>query len=74
MEILRERGHRLELARAMDALARAHRDLGDEGRARTLARKAQQLMRESGAEPSAYGPRSADAAAEAGASLPLVGR
>ncbi|MFH8982315.1 helix-turn-helix transcriptional regulator [Streptomyces varsoviensis] len=74
VEILRERGHRLELARAMDALARAHRDLGDEGRARTLARKAQQLMRESGAEPSAYGPRSADAAAEAGASLPLVGR
>ncbi|MEV0276477.1 AAA family ATPase [Streptomyces sp. NPDC050610] len=70
VEILRERGHRLELARAMDALARAHRDLGDEGRARTLARKAQQLMRESGAEPPAYEPR----AAVAGASLPLAGR
>ncbi|MFE7121339.1 LuxR C-terminal-related transcriptional regulator, partial [Streptomyces sp. NPDC057654] len=70
VEILRERGHRLELARAMDALARAHRDLGDEGRARTLARKAQQLMRESGAEPSAY----ETPAADSGASLPLAGR
>ncbi|MGW7517300.1 helix-turn-helix transcriptional regulator [Streptomyces sp. NPDC054796] len=53
VEILRERGHRLELARAMDELALAYRELGDEGRARALARKALQLMRESGVEPPA---------------------
>lgn len=49
IEILRERGHRLELARATDELARAHRELGNGGRARALARKAQQLGRECGA-------------------------
>lgn len=53
VEILREGGYRLELARAMDDLARAHRELGDEGRARALARSAQQLMRECGVEPPA---------------------
>ncbi|MCC5036780.1 AAA family ATPase [Streptomyces sp. WAC 00631] len=47
-EILRERGHRLELARVKDDLARAHRELGERGRARSLARRAQQLARECG--------------------------
>ncbi|MEV0320309.1 AAA family ATPase [Streptomyces sp. NPDC050658] len=48
IELLRERGHRLELARATDELARAHREFGDGTQARTLARKAQQLGRECG--------------------------
>ncbi|MGW7084641.1 helix-turn-helix transcriptional regulator [Streptomyces sp. NPDC054871] len=48
IEVLRERGHRLELARATDELARAHRELGNGGQARALARKAQQLGRECG--------------------------
>ncbi|MEU6064479.1 LuxR C-terminal-related transcriptional regulator [Streptomyces sp. NPDC047082] len=51
VEILRERGHRLELARAMHDLAGAYRDLGDEGGSRTLARQAQQLMRDCGIQP-----------------------
>ncbi|MFE0177294.1 AAA family ATPase [Streptomyces sp. NPDC059002] len=48
IEILRERGHRLELAYATDELARAQRELGKVGQARTLARKAQQLAAECG--------------------------
>ncbi|MEV0522556.1 AAA family ATPase [Streptomyces sp. NPDC050439] len=48
IDILRERGHRVELARATDELARAHRELGNSGQARSLARKAQQLGRECG--------------------------
>ncbi|MEU5951957.1 AAA family ATPase [Streptomyces sp. NPDC047525] len=48
IDTLRERGHRVELARATDELARAHRELGNGGRARALARKAQQLGRECG--------------------------
>ncbi|MFG2647903.1 AAA family ATPase [Streptomyces sp. NPDC048436] len=48
IDILRERGHRVELARATDELARAHRELGNGGQARALARKAQQLGRECG--------------------------
>lgn len=48
IETLRERGHRVELARATDELARAHRELGNGGQARSLARKAQQLGRECG--------------------------
>ncbi|MER7562065.1 AAA family ATPase [Streptomyces sp. NPDC097941] len=48
VEILRERGHRFELARAIADLAQTHRELGDGGRARALARKAQQLERECG--------------------------
>lgn len=48
IEILRERGHHLELARATTELARAHRELGDAGRARAAARKAQQLEGECG--------------------------
>ncbi|KPI17989.1 transcriptional regulator, LuxR family [Actinobacteria bacterium OK074] len=49
-DILRDRGHRFELARTTAALARAHRELGDRARARTLARTAQQMMRECGIE------------------------
>jgi DNA-binding CsgD family transcriptional regulator/DNA-binding transcriptional ArsR family regulator len=48
IDTLRERGHRVELARATDELARAHRELGNGGQARALARKAQQLGRECG--------------------------
>jgi DNA-binding CsgD family transcriptional regulator len=48
VEILQERGHRFELARAITDLARAHHELGDGGRARALARKAKQLERECG--------------------------
>ncbi|MEU9370784.1 AAA family ATPase [Streptomyces avermitilis] len=48
VEILQERGHQFELAHAIADLARAHRELGDGGRARALARKAQQLERECG--------------------------
>jgi len=51
VEILRERGHRLELARAVGDLSRAHQELGDENAARAAGRKAQQLMRECGIEP-----------------------
>ncbi|QCX74852.1 Oxygen regulatory protein NreC [Streptomyces sp. YIM 121038] len=59
VEILRESGHRLELARATDELARAHRELGGAGQARSLARKAQQLARECGV-PAPAAPRPAD--------------
>ncbi|WP_161624849.1 AAA family ATPase [Streptomyces spectabilis] len=59
VEILRETGHRLELARATDELARAHRELGGAGQARSLARKAQQLARECGV-PAPAAPRPAD--------------
>ncbi|ATL32417.1 ATP-binding protein [Streptomyces formicae] len=48
VEILTERGHRLDLARATDELARAQRELGKVGQARSLARKAQQLAGECG--------------------------
>ncbi|MEV5976512.1 AAA family ATPase [Streptomyces sp. NPDC052114] len=48
VEILRDRGHRLELVRATDELARAQRELGKVGQARALARKAQQLAEECG--------------------------
>ncbi|MEV7194451.1 AAA family ATPase [Streptomyces sp. NPDC093510] len=48
IEILRDRGHRLELVRATDELARAHRELGKVGQARALARKAQRLAGECG--------------------------
>ncbi|WP_051827698.1 AAA family ATPase [Streptomyces bicolor] len=48
VEILRETGHRLELVRATDELARAHRELGDAGQARALARRARQLAGECG--------------------------
>ncbi|WP_030793147.1 helix-turn-helix transcriptional regulator [Streptomyces sp. NRRL S-920] len=48
IEILRDRGHRLELSRAIDELARAQRELGKSGQARALARKAQQLAAECG--------------------------
>ncbi|MEU7583236.1 AAA family ATPase [Streptomyces sp. NPDC041068] len=48
VEILRDRGHRLELVRATDELARAQRELGKVGQARALARKAQQLAGECG--------------------------
>ncbi|MGV9882209.1 LuxR C-terminal-related transcriptional regulator [Streptomyces sp. NPDC003006] len=48
IEILRERGHRLELVGATDELARTHRELGKSGQARALARKAQQLAAECG--------------------------
>lgn len=48
VEILRESGHRLELVRATDELARAHRELGDAGQARALARRARQLAGECG--------------------------
>ncbi|WP_228388356.1 helix-turn-helix transcriptional regulator [Streptomyces jumonjinensis] len=54
MEIHGERGHRFELARATEELARAHHELGDGSRARRLARTAQRLMRECGIEPSAH--------------------
>jgi DNA-binding NarL/FixJ family response regulator len=46
--ILWKRGHQFELARATQELSRAYRELGDESQARTLARKAQRLMRKSG--------------------------
>ncbi|WP_409055761.1 ATP-binding protein [Streptomyces sp. SYP-A7185] len=65
IETLRERGHRVELARATDELARAHRELGNGGQARALARKAQQLGRECGVPV----PRALPAA-EPGNSLP----
>ncbi|MGW6904461.1 AAA family ATPase [Streptomyces sp. NPDC054940] len=48
VEILRETGHRLELVRATDELARAHRELGDAGQARALARRARRLAGECG--------------------------
>ncbi|MGW0531072.1 LuxR C-terminal-related transcriptional regulator [Streptomyces sp. NPDC003032] len=48
IEILRERGHRLELVGATDELARTHRELGKSGQARALARRAQQLAAECG--------------------------
>ncbi|WP_079143542.1 helix-turn-helix transcriptional regulator [Streptomyces luteocolor] len=48
VEILRDRGHRLELVRATEELARAQRELGKTGQARALARKAQQLAEECG--------------------------
>ncbi|AZM56991.1 hypothetical protein DMA15_34145 [Streptomyces sp. WAC 01529] len=48
IEILRDRGHRLELAGATDELARAQRELGKSGQARALARKAQRLAEECG--------------------------
>ncbi|MDN0200202.1 LuxR family transcriptional regulator [Streptomyces sp. S.PNR 29] len=54
VDILRERGHRYEAARAMDDLARAHRELGNIGPARTLARTALRLLRACGVEQPAY--------------------
>ncbi|MFI1677997.1 AAA family ATPase [Streptomyces sp. NPDC020607] len=48
VEILRDRGHRVELVRAIDELARTQRELGKVGQARALARKAQQLAGECG--------------------------
>ncbi|CAM5630799.1 Helix-turn-helix transcriptional regulator OS=Streptomyces alboniger OX=132473 GN=CP975_31815 PE=4 SV=1 [Streptomyces alboniger] len=48
MEILRERGYRLDLGHATEESARAQRELGKSGRARALARKAQQLAEECG--------------------------
>ncbi|WP_306336608.1 LuxR family transcriptional regulator [Streptomyces sp. KL118A] len=48
IEILRDRGHRIELVRAIDELARTQRELGKVGRARALARKAQRLAGECG--------------------------
>lgn len=48
VQILRETGHRLELVRATDELARAHRELGDAGQARALARRARRLAGECG--------------------------
>ncbi|WP_409234617.1 AAA family ATPase [Streptomyces sp. PA5.6] len=48
VEILRDRGHRIELVRALDELARTQRELGKVGQARALARKAQQLAGECG--------------------------
>ncbi|MFD3573377.1 AAA family ATPase [Streptomyces sp. NPDC058644] len=65
IDILRERGHRVELARATDELARAHRELGNGGRARALARKAQQLGRECGVPVPRVSP-----VADTGSSLP----
>jgi DNA-binding NarL/FixJ family response regulator len=43
--ILWKRGHQFELARATLEQSRTRRELGDEAQARTLARKAQRLMR-----------------------------
>jgi DNA-binding CsgD family transcriptional regulator len=54
LDILRERGHRYEAARAMDDLARAHRELGNAGQARTSARTALRLLRACGVEQPAY--------------------
>ncbi|MGP3922833.1 AAA family ATPase [Streptomyces sp. 8N616] len=65
VEILRERGHRLELARATGELAGAHRELGDSGQARALARRAQQLARECGVPAPSVPPT-----ADTGSSLP----
>ncbi|MFC8124122.1 ATP-binding protein [Streptomyces sp. NPDC057302] len=65
IDTLRERGHRVELARATDELARAHRELGNGGQARALARKAQQLGRECGVPVPRVSP-----VADAGNSLP----
>ncbi|WP_369216298.1 helix-turn-helix transcriptional regulator [Streptomyces flavofungini] len=48
IEILRERGCRLDLGRALEESARAQRELGKSGQARALARKAQQLAGECG--------------------------
>ncbi|MFK4070268.1 ATP-binding protein [Streptomyces sp. NPDC029674] len=48
IEILRDRGHRLELVRALDESARTQRELGKVGQARALARKAQRLAGECG--------------------------
>ncbi|MET8690102.1 AAA family ATPase [Streptomyces sp. NPDC004732] len=48
IEILRDRGHRIELVRALDESARTQRELGKVGRARALARKAQRLGGECG--------------------------
>ncbi|MET9551022.1 AAA family ATPase [Streptomyces sp. NPDC006627] len=48
IEILRERGHRLELVRATEESARTQRELGKSGQARALARKAQELAAECG--------------------------
>ncbi|MFF3641241.1 AAA family ATPase [Streptomyces sp. NPDC002564] len=59
MDILRERGHRLELVRATAESARAQRELGKVGQARALARKAQQLAGECGV-PVPSGPLAAD--------------
>ncbi|MFD7406966.1 AAA family ATPase [Streptomyces sp. NPDC059866] len=61
MEILRERGHRYELARAADDSARTHRELGNAGRARSLARTALRLLHACGAEQPAYDPPEAAA-------------
>ncbi|NJQ02588.1 helix-turn-helix transcriptional regulator [Streptomyces zingiberis] len=72
VDLLRERGHRLELARAVEELARAHRELGEHGRARTLARKAQQLARECGVPATAPAPCAV--AGAAGGATPGPGR
>ncbi|MEU5777713.1 AAA family ATPase [Streptomyces venezuelae] len=48
VEILRDAGHRIELVRALDELARTQRELGKVGQARALARKAQRLAGECG--------------------------
>jgi DNA-binding CsgD family transcriptional regulator len=44
-------GNRLEQARALAALSRAYRTLGEHGRAGTVASRARQLAQECGAEP-----------------------
>ncbi|MEV0124875.1 AAA family ATPase [Streptomyces sp. NPDC050703] len=60
VEILRERGYRLDLGRATEEAARAQRELGKSGQARALARKAQQLAEECGV-PVPRAARAADA-------------